>query len=61
MRYYCFSYNRARLLNLREQRYKQDTQQLIQSPQKPPKSDIKKYLKIVVDLSNTIQDENNKL
>ena len=32
-----------------------------QSSQKPPKSDIKKYLKIVVDFSNIIQDENNKL
>ena len=31
------------------------------SPQKPPKSEIKKQLKIVVNLSNTIQDENNKL
>ena len=28
---------------------------------KPKKSEIKKQLKIVVDLSNTIQDENNKL
>ena len=30
-------------------------------PQKPPKSEIKKQLKIVVNLSNTLQDENNKL
>ena len=29
--------------------------------EKPKKSEIKKQLKIVVDLSNTIQDENNKL
>ena len=29
--------------------------------QKPPRSEIKKQLKAVVTLSNTIQDENNKL
>ena len=29
--------------------------------QKPPKSEIKKQLKTVVTLSNTLQDENNKL
>ena len=29
--------------------------------EKPKKSEIKKQLKVVVDLSNTIQDENNKL
>ena len=31
------------------------------SPWKPSKSQIKKQLKIVVNLSNTLQDENNKL
>ena len=29
--------------------------------EKPRKSEIKKQLKVVVNLSNTIQDENNKL
>ena len=57
MKYYMFSYNRARLLNLRAQ----NAQPSAPSIPIPPKSQIKKQLKIVVDLCNTLQDENNKL
>ena len=62
MRYpYYFPYRRARRANLIAQRNKQDRTPLIPSPPKPPKSEIKKQLKIIVNLSNTLQDENNKL
>ena len=59
MRYpYYFPYRRARRANLIAQRNKQPS---APSTPKPPKSEIKKQLKIVVNLSNTLQDENNKL
>ena len=59
MRYpYYFPYRRARRANLIAQRNKQAS---APSLPKPPKSDIKKQLKVVVNLSNKIQDENNKL
>ena len=60
MRYpYYFPYRRARRANLIAQRNKnKDSTPLIP---KPSKSKIKKQLKTIVNLSNTIQDENNKL
>ena len=59
MRYpYYFPYRRARRANLIAQRNKQPS---APSQPKPPKSEIKKQLKIVVNLSNKLQDENNKL
>ena len=39
----------------------QQSQPTAPAPQKPPKSQIKKQLKIVVDQSNILQDEHNKL
>ena len=59
MRYsYYFPYRRAIRANMIAQ---QNTEASAPVLPKPSKSAIKKKLKIVVDLSNTIQDENNKL
>ena len=57
MRYpYYFPYRRARRANLIAQREKEQT-----TTQKPCKSEIKNRLNTIVNLSNIIQDENNKL
>ena len=54
MSYYYFPYMRS----LRAQQNEEAAAPIIP---RPPKSEIKKQLKVVVSLSNIIQDENNKL